>query len=241
MDALLEFLNSNLLVILGGAAGGFLGLLFSYREIGKIIRMVRTSTGDIASLPAGEEVEVVGNADGEATLRSPITQTPCVFWQVVVSEKRSSGKSSHWVIVYSNRSTASFNVHDGTGRMQVHPSRGMELLLRDDVKQSSSIFSSLDEQTQTALKEMGLETKGFLNLNKNMRVQERYIEQGDQLYLLGRTTSNIGARAMDIDSPLIVSDHSELRLLGRFAWQVFISAVIGVVVGVMLTLYFTSR
>jgi hypothetical protein len=132
-------------------------------------------------------------------------------------------------------------VHDGTGRMQVYPSRGMELLLRDDVKQSSGIFSSLAEQTQTALKEMGLETKGFLNLNKNMRVQERYIEQGDQLYLLGRTTSNIGARVMDIDSPLIVSDHSELRLLGRSSWQVFMSGVIGIVVGVMLTLYFTSR
>lgn len=241
MDALLDLLNNNLMVILGGALGGFLGLLFSYREIGKIIRMIRTSTGDIVSLPADEQVEVVGQADGEAALRSPITKTPCVFWQVVVSEKRSSGKSSHWVTVYSNKSTAPFNVHDGTGRMQVYPSRGMELLLRDDVKQSSGIFSSLDEQTQTALKEMGVETKGFLNLNKNMRVQERYIEQGDQIYLLGKTTSKIGARVMDVDSPLIISDHSELRLLGRFSWQVFISAVIGVVCGGVLTLYITSR
>jgi E3 ubiquitin ligase len=241
MDALLDLLNNNLMVILGGGAGGFLGLLFSYREIGKLIRMVRTSTGEIASLPADEQVEIVGKADGEAALRSPITKTPCVFWQVVVSEKRSSGKSSHWVTVYSNTSTAAFNVHDGTGRMQVYPSRGMELLLRDDVKKSSGIFSSLDEQTQIALKEMGLETKGFLNLNKNMRVQERYIEQGDQIYLLGKTTSKVGARVMDVDSPLIISDHSELRLLSRFAWQVFFNALVGVFIGGILVLYFMNR
>ena len=241
MDAVLDLLNNNLMVILGGAVGGFLGLLVSYKEMGKIIRMIRTSTGDIASLPADEQVEIVGKADGEAALNSPITKTPCVLWQVVVSEKRSSGKSSHWVTVYSNMSTAPFDVHDGTGRMRVYPSRGMELLLRDDVKKSSGIFSSLDEQTQTALNEMGVDTKGFLNLNKTMRVQERYIEQGDQIYLLGKTSSKSGSRVMDGDSPLVVSDHSELRLLGRFSWQVFINAVVGVVFGGVLTLYFTSR
>ena len=70
--------------------------------------------------------------------------------------------------------------------MTVYPSRGMELLLRDDVKKSSGIFYSLDEQTKTALNELGMDTRGFLGLNKTMRVQERYIEQGDQIYLPGK-------------------------------------------------------
>jgi len=242
MDALLDLLNNNRMVILGGALGGFLGLLLSYRDLGKIIRMLRTSTGDIASLPADEQVEIVGKAGGEAPLQSPITKTPCVLWQVVVSERRSSGRSSRWVTVYYATSTAPFDVYDDTGRMRIHPGRGVELLLQDDVKKSSGIFSSLDEQTRTALNEMGVDTKGFLNLNKAMRVQERYIEQGDQIYLLGKTSAKVRARVMDgEDSPLIVSDHSELRLLCKFAWQVFINALIGVVVGVTLTLYFTNR
>ena len=242
MDALLDLLNNNRMVILGGALGGFLGLLLSYRDLGKIIRMLRTATGDIASLPADEQVEIVGTAGGEAPLQSPITKTPCVLWQVVVSERRSSGRSSRWVTVHYATSTAPFDVYDDTGRMRIHPGRGVELLLQDDVKKSSGIFSSLDEQTRTALNEMGVDTKGFLNLNKAMRVQERYIEQGDQIYLLGKTSAKVGARVMDgEDSPLIVSDHSELRLFGKFAWQVFINALIGVVVGVTLTLYFTNR
>ena len=241
MDTLLDFLNDNLMTILGGAGGGFIGLLVSWREFSKIFRMVRTSTGEIASLPADEQAEVAGKADGAASLQSPITKTPCVLWQVEVSERRSSGKNSHWVVVYRNSSTEPFDVYDGTGRLRVHPSPQMELHLRDDMNKSSGLFYSLDEQTQTALNEMGVDTKGFLNLNKAMRIRERYIESGDQVYLLGKTSLNSGARAMDSESPLIVSDRSELQLLSRFSGRVLVNAVIGVIIGVMLTLYFASR
>lgn len=242
MDALLDLLNNNLTVILGGALGGFLGLLLAYKDLGKIFRIFRTSTGEIVSVPVDEQVEIVGKADGEGSLHSPITKTPCVLWQVEVAERRRSGKSSRWVTVHSATSTAAFDVYDGTGRMRVYPSQGVELLLRADASKSSGIFSSLDEQTQTALSEMGVDTKGFLNLNKTLRVQERYIERGDQIYLLGKTSSKVGARVMDgEDSPLIVSDHSELRLLGKFIWQVFMNALAGVIVGILLSLYFTNR
>jgi hypothetical protein len=125
--------------------------------------------------------------------------------------------------------------------MQVHPGPRMELLLRDDVSQSSSIFNSLDEQVQTALNEMGVNTKGFLNLNKPMRVQERFIETGDQIYLLGKTSSNIGGQVMDNDSPLIVSDHSELRLLSGFSWRVIVNIMIGIISGAALAIFFTNR
>ena len=241
MDTILNFIINNPMVFGGAALGGLLGLLVSWREIGKIFRMIRTSTGEIASLQADEQVEIVGRAESDKILNSPITKTPCVFWQVVVSEKRSSGKSSHWAIVYSRNSTEPFNVQDGTGRMQVYPGRETELLLQDDVKKSSGIFGSLDEQIQSVLKEMGVETKGFLNMNRNMRVQERYIEQGDEIYLLGGTASNGGARVMDADSPLVISDHSELRLLGRFSWRMIGNVVLFAIVGLTLAFYFASR
>lgn len=236
-----DLLNNNMMGLLGGALGGFIGLLLSYKGIGKMIRILRTSTGEISSFLSDDQVEIVGKVDGETFIHSPITKTSCVLWQVVVSEKRSSGKNSHWVTVYSDTSKTPFDVYDGTGRVQVYPSRQMELLLRDDVNKSSGIFNSLDEQIQTALNELGVDTKGFLNLNKAMRVQERYVEQGDQIYLLGKLSSKNGRQAMDEDSPLIVSDHSELQLLGRFFWKVLINVLIGVVCGVVLSLYITNR
>jgi hypothetical protein len=241
MDTLLDFITNNPIILGGAALGGFIGLLVSWREIGKILRMMRTSTGEIASLPADEQVEIVGKAESDKILNSPITKTPCVFWQVVVSERRSSGKSSRWVVVYSNTSTAPFDVADITGRMRVYPGRAMELHLRDDVSKSSGLFYSLDEQTQAALNEMGVETKGFLNMNKNMRVQERYIEQGDEIYLLGKTSSKPGARTMMDEEPLIISDQSELRLVSGFSWRVIGNVVLFAIIGLMLAFYFTSR
>jgi hypothetical protein len=204
--------------------------------------MLRTSTGEIATLPADEYVEVVGQAESRNLIHSPITQTPCVLWQVQVSERRSSGKSSRWVVVRSPASTESFEVSDGTGRVQVHPIRGVELLLRDDVKKSSGLFRSLDEQTQAALNKMGLDTKGLLNMNKPMRVQERYIEPGDQVYVLGKTYTSNGLRMLDGESaPLMISDRSELGLLSRFAWQVFVNILLFMVIGAMVAFYFAGR
>lgn len=242
MDTLLDFLNNYWMAILGGAAGGGIGLLVSWRDLGKIFRMLRTSTGEIAALPADEYVEVVGQAESRNLIPSPITQTPCVLWQVLVSERRSSGRSSRWVVVRNVTSTDSFEVSDGTGRVQVHPTRGVELHLRDDVKKSSGLFRSLDEQTQSALTKMGVDTKGLLNLNKAMRVQERFIESGDQVYVLGKTYTSGGQRMLDGESaPVMISDRSELSLLGRFTWQIFVNILVGIVIGAILVFYFTSR
>ena len=238
MDALLELLKNNLMVILGGVLGGFIGLLVSHREIRKIIRMARTSTGEIGSLPVDEQVEIVGNADGTASIYSPITKTTCVLWQMEVKELRKSGKSSHWVTVYSNKSTTPFDVYDASGRVRVQPGSQTELLLQDDEKQSSSLFSALDEQTQKILGELGINTKGLLNMNKRMQVYERYLEKGDQVYLLGTTTIQNGTKTVDGNAPLIVSDQSELRLLTRYIGQVVMSALIGAVVGAVVFLSF---
>jgi hypothetical protein len=242
MDEILVFLNNNLMVILAGAAGGLLGLLWSYRDLGKIFRIIRTSTGEIGSLSAGEQVEIVGKADSQTTLHSPITKTPCVLWQVAVMEKRRTGRGTNWVTVYVKSSTAPFDVYDTTGRIRIHPSPLMELVLRDDVKKSSGLFTSLDEQTQAALSEMGISSKGAFNFNKGMRVHERFLEAGDQVYALGRTSLNQGARVMDTENhPLIVSDRSELRLLGRYVWEVFTIASFGVIVGAAVYLFFMFR
>ena len=241
MDTLLNNLLNNPMIVVAGALGGLLGVAFSYGELGKIIRMFRTPTGEIGALPMDEQVEILGKADSEVTVNSPITKQTCVLWQVEVSEKRGSGKRSRWVTVYNNISTKSFDVYDGTGKVQIYPNRLTELILRDDVRKSSGIFTSFDEQIQTALKDLGMDTKGSL-FNKNMRVYERYIEQGDQIYVLGKAFYKNGIKMMDGESsPLIVSDQSELRLLGKFFWRIVMNVFVGAVIGIALFLYFTNR
>jgi hypothetical protein len=157
-------------------------------------------------------------------------------------ERRRSGRSSRWVTVYSNTSTEPFDVYDVTGRIRIQPSQRMELILRDDVKKSSGLFTSLDKQTQTALSEMGISSKGTFNFNKNMRVHERFLEQGDEVYVLGRTSLSQGARAMDGENhPMIVSDQSELRLLGRFFWRVIGNILGFMVIAILVYFFFAER
>jgi ABC-type phosphate/phosphonate transport system permease subunit len=243
MGDLLNILsNSGLLMIGAGLLGGLLGLAFSYREIGKIVRILRTQTGVIGainSISSDENFETLGKAESGTTLQSPITKTPCVLWEVSVSEKRSSGKNSHWVTVFHRISPEQFYISDGTGKLTIDPSQRLELILREDVRKSSGVFSSLDEQVETALNELGVDTKGFLNLNKNLRIQERFIERGDDIYVIGRKT--YGDEDLVGDVPLIVSDYSERELLGRFLWHTVGKVFLGILLGAFIVFVLYNR
>jgi hypothetical protein len=113
----------------------------------------------------------------------------------------------------------------------------MELILHNDVHKSSGLFSTLDEDVQKTLNELGIKTKGTV-FNKSMRVNERYVEQYEQVYVLGKAVNKNGIMTMDGNSPLIVSDHGKLRLITRYAWKVLTSMLLFAVVAVVLYLFF---
>ena len=82
MDDLLSTLSkSNLLIIGTGLLGGLLGLAFSYKEIVKIVRIMRTQSGVIGTvnqISTDEFFETTGKAESGTTLQSPITKTACL-------------------------------------------------------------------------------------------------------------------------------------------------------------------
>jgi hypothetical protein len=241
MNDLLALLMDNWMLIAAGLGGGFIGLLVSYKEIGKVFRVLGTGRSEIGALMVDEQVEVVGNADGDSVLQSPIRKQACVLWQIQVDELRSSGKNSRWVTVYNNRSTTPFDVYDASGRVRVQPGAQTELWLNTDQQQTSGLFSALDEQTQSVLNELNITTKGLLNMNKRMRVYECYIEKGDQVFLLGRVSLQNGVKTLDGNVPLIVSDRSELALLGKYIGQLLLSSLLGAFFGGMIYFFVINR
>lgn len=241
MNDLLTLLIDNWMLIAAGLGGGFIGLLVSYKEIGKVFRILGTGRSEIGALMADEQVEIVGSADGGSVLQSPIQKQACVLWQIQVDELRRSGKNSRWVTVYSDRSNTPFDVYDASGRVRVQPGSQTELWLRDDQKQASGMFSGLDEQTVSVLSELNITTKGLLNMNKRMRVYERYIEKGDQVFLLGRVSLQNGTKTLDGNKPLILSDRSELALLGKYLGQMILSSLLGAFFGCMIYFFIINR
>ncbi len=237
-DVLNNLLNNEMTVYVIGILGGLFGFLISYKELGKILRMLGTATSEIAQLQAGEQVQVVGQAYSVGSnITSPITQKACVVWQLEILEKRRSGRSTHWVTVYKNYSPEPFEVSDGTGRVRLEPRQNMELVLHNDVRKSSGVFSALDADVQNKLNALGVNTKGFI-FNKSMQVNERYVEQGEQVYILGTALNTNGTLTMDGKSPLIVSDHGKMRLLSRYALKVFGNILLFAVIAVAIYFFF---
>lgn len=237
-DLLTNLLNNEYAVYIAAALGGLFGFLISWKELWRIFRIVFTPASEIAHLQPEEQVQILGQARSVGSnILSPITKKPCVLWQLEIDEKRRSGRSTRWVTVYRNYSAVSFDILDGTGRVRLEPRHEMELILHNDVHKSSGLFSSLDDDVQKTLKELGIQTKGTV-FNKSMKVNERYVEQDEQVYVLGKVVNKNGIMTMDGNSPLIVSDHGKLRLITRYAWKVLTSMFLFAVVAVSLYLFF---
>jgi hypothetical protein len=214
------------------------------RPLGQIIRIRRVATAPVGALADAGPAEVFGRADGDAQ-PSPIGQAPCVFWQVEVQEYRSTGKSGHWRTIFRQASIEPFAIDDDTGRVQVLPA-GAELTLVDDVRASRGLFGNMTEEMLAALERMGIPTTGFLGFNRRLRVFERRIEPGEQVYALGYVERMGGQPLIRSvpDAPLLLADRSERELLLSLYARVAIGALVPLLilgVGVFVLLAIGGR
>lgn len=236
-----DFLNSSWAVYVIGVLGIGFGFLISWKELVKILRMLFTPFSEIAHLQADEKVQIIGQAQNMGSdIQSPITRKPCVVWQLEILERRRSGRSSRWVTVYKNFSSVAFNVSDGTGRIRLEPQHNnMELVLHNDVRKSSNLFSGLESDVEGTLNSLGINTKGLIG-NKSMKVNERYVEQGEELYVIGKVVNKNGVMTMDETFPLIVSDHGKFRLILSYIGKVIGSMIMFGIIAVVLYYFFMN-
>jgi hypothetical protein len=129
--------------------------MLSIVNILKIIRIRRTTTSWISSLPSEGQVEVVGNAK-DASVQSPYSKRDCLVWKVKVEEKHKSAGHyrkgrydpghEYWSTVYENNSSSPFIVQDVTGEIPVSTSnydwiadsRGFDAVTADERQQIES-------------------------------------------------------------------------------------------------------
>lgn len=227
-------MESPFLIIIGIFSLVGLGCLISFSSIKDIIRIYSTATSRINALPMAGLVEIVGKVE-PGSITSPISATACAFWQVEVMEKRSGSKgSSHWETIYEASSEEPFEIKDETGKLKIR-SQKARLILHNDLKESSGLFNSMDAHITEALLKMDIETKGFLGINRSLRVYERLLTPNEQIYVLAEIQENEGQTSFaDRIAPLLISDRSERGLLmtlyQRVAVKVFLTTVIGGVV-----------
>jgi len=200
------------------------------RPIGQILRIRRAPTVPVGMLPDSGPAEIYGRAAGD-TRPSPLAQAPCLFWQIEVQEYRSSGKSGHWRTIFRQASTEPFAIDDGTGSVQVLP-EGASLTLVDDLRATRGLFGNMTDDLLAAIERLGVQTSGFLGFQRRLRVFERHILPGEQVYALGYV-ERLGAgpliRSIP-DAPLLLADRSEKGVLHSLYARVGLAALVPVAV-----------
>ena len=107
------------------AGSAILTLVFLFLGFRTLIRariIAHTPTARLRSAAQGfNEIEGSGRAIDGHPLYSPLSFTPCLWFDMSIERLESNGKNRRWVTVERQRSDAVFRVDDGSGEAFVDP------------------------------------------------------------------------------------------------------------------------
>ncbi|PSH00864.1 MAG: hypothetical protein BRC30_01270, partial [Nanohaloarchaea archaeon SW_7_46_7] len=188
-----------------------------------------TPTQKIRSMSMGT-VEVKGEAGVVSEkLKSPLTNTECVYYEYEVEEYKRTGKHKSWQTIDTGSSSKAIGIDDGTGAAVVEVDRADVELPDKDYKEKISG----GEEPPQRIQEFIEETKdvegghdGVMSIFDNSRrYTEWYIEPGDHLYIFGYAEEE--RRSDGTNYPVItsgnapmfyVTDKSEEYLRDLWGW-----------------------
>ena len=104
-----------------GVIAGLLIFFHGFVCLKRARRIENVPTSRIRSLPMGT-VEISGQANSPAALKTPFTLVDCVWYQFLIEEYRQSGRSSNYMVVSrGNSEDIPFYVEDETGKILIDP------------------------------------------------------------------------------------------------------------------------
>ena len=146
-------------------------------------------TSKIRSIAMGL-AEITGTVKEIKTVKSPLAQKACVYFDYHVQEHRGSGKSSRWVTLRKGKHIELFYLEDETGKVMIDMNKA-DVNLYKDIKESSSLFKGKPNAKMMAfLEKEGLRATNLFGITKQMRFDEHFIEPKDKLYILGNAMDN---------------------------------------------------
>ncbi len=140
----------------------------------------------IAGFRNGEIAKIVGDIlPIEEPLQAPLSHRECSYYFVLVEQKKSSGKSSHWKTIIEKEVSNKFLIKDGEHYALINDHRIMSNIVIDR-KFTSGLFDDATERLKAYLKKHGHDDEGFLGFNKEIRYNEGILENGERVAVLGK-------------------------------------------------------
>lgn len=140
----------------------------------------------VRSLRAGQGAKVIGRVvpvEG-SLLSAPLTGRPCVFYEVIVEECVSRGRSSSWVERVRETKRVDFALDDTTGVVRVPSRHEMRYVAHKDSEQRSGAFNDAAPHLEAFLLRHGLKSTGWV-FNKTLRYHEGIFEPGESVVVAG--------------------------------------------------------
>jgi hypothetical protein len=137
----------------------------------------------IAEFPEGTPARIVGRVEEGEQLTAPLSGRPCVFYDAIVQQYRSSGRSGSWHTVIRESRGIPFALDDGTGRALVDPTAA-RLAVEKDSTTRSGTFDDATPTEEAFLARHGLRSQGMI-FNKRLRYREGALEIGETIAVCG--------------------------------------------------------
>ena len=137
----------------------------------------------IAEFPEGAPARIVGRVEDGERLTAPLSGRACVFYEAIVEQYHSNGKSGSWRTIIRESHGVPFALDDGTGRALVDPS-GAQLAVEKDSTTRSGSFDDATPVEESFLARHGMQSKGWM-LNKRLRYREGALEIGETIAVCG--------------------------------------------------------
>ncbi len=220
---------THILILAGGVV---VGILISLPDILKVLRIRRTTTVWMNSLPNSGQVEVIGKVDC-SPIQSPIKKESCVFWELQVQEQKKNKNRMSWSTVLSRRSEEPFVLNDGTGKVTVIPAGG-ELVLENA---SCDALEDLPTDARDYLVHSGISLKSFLGFDKHFRIIEKTICPDQEIYVLGQADERGGQAVITTNGGGIISDSSEQSVSANYLTRIAGKVITAVVVSAAIDIY----
>lgn len=167
----------------------FIVFYFNSKQIIKRTLRKIPNTRSIISIRKNELTKITGKAlHVQEPLIAPFSKRKCVFYNIVIEEKRRSNNSSRWVTILDRDEIQPFFIEKNGDQLIVNPTKkpkNYKRYLIKDSTVSSGTFNDPTPEFEALLKRYNIKGTNFFGFNKSLRYSEGIIEVGEEITVAG--------------------------------------------------------
>jgi len=166
----------------------------------------------IGEFQEGETAKVIGKIKfAGKILKAPLSDRKCVYYHVLIEERRSHGKSSSWVDLIEEEKSGAVVIKDENHYAFIETDLIKSYLIPDR-QYNSGFMNNATPKLERFLNLHNKKSAWEIGLNKRIRYKEGVLEEGETIAVAGKgtwkKTSDLG---LDIPSEkiLVIGSHDD--------------------------------